>query len=313
MEKTSRFEDLINTDRAVTFGKFDGVHLGHRKLMEKIAEKKAQGLKPTVFTFDKAPGSFINNDGQKFKSLLTRLEREDILKNIGIETLFEYEVNYENMSLPAEKFVTDIIADKLKARFIAVGEDFHFGYKRKGDVKLLTDMSEECGYEIEVVRKERLEDKVISSSRIRELLLKGDIVAVNRLLGYTYSACGEIVKGNQLGRTWNVPTINVPWKQEKLEARFGVYYSKVIIEDRQYFGMTNFGKKPTIAGEYLPGTETYLYNCNEDLYGKNAKIYFLHFRRGEEKFDSIDSLKEALYRDIKAGKEFFNINFPVSS
>lgn len=305
MKKINQVKDLENISRAVTFGKFDGVHLGHRKLMRKITEKKKEGLKATVFSFDKAPGSILsdNNDDVNKRAILTSEERENILSEVGIDTLFEYQVNLKNLSMPAEKFVTDIIRDALKAEYIAVGEDFHFGYKRQGNVRLLKQMADECGFEIEVVKKEQSDGKIISSSRIRECLKNGNIEKANALLGYAYSAGGVIVKGNQLGRTWNIPTINIPWNEAKLEIKYGVYYSEVIIDGKEYFGMTNFGRKPTIEGEYAPTLETYLYDCDEDLYGKSARVYFKHFRRSEQKFESIEKLKTQLYSDVEAGRQ----------
>ena len=172
MKKINQVKDLENISRAVTFGKFDGVHLGHRKLMRKITEKKKEGLNATVFSFDKAPGSILsdNNDDVNKRAILTSEERENILSEVGIDTLFEYQVNLKNLSMPAEKFVTDIIRDALKAEYIAVGEDFHFGYKRQGNVRLLKQMADECGFEIEVVKKEQSDGKLIRSSRIRECL-----------------------------------------------------------------------------------------------------------------------------------------------
>lgn len=321
MEKINHINDLKKIDRAVTFGKFDGVHLGHRKLMEKIIEQKNNGLVSTVFTFDTQPQNFLvksNSDNQfsnetdkpvsnlKFKTIFSKSEKENIFRQLGIDCLFEYQVTKENLSVPAEKFVTDVICDKLNAKYIAVGEDFCFGHNRKGNVSLLEKMSKQCGYTLEIVEKERFNGDVISSSRIKKCLTDGNIEEVNDLLGCTYNISGQIVKGNQLGRTWNIPTINVPWNEEKLEAAYGVYFSKVIIEGKEYFGMTNFGRKPSIEGEYLPGSETYLYNCDEDLYGKTAKIYLLHFKRCERKFENIESLKQALYKDIEDGKKYFN-------
>lgn len=313
MIKINNFDKLLKTDRALTFGKFDGIHLGHCRLIEKIVNKEFQGLVSTVFTFDKPPGSLFvhKNDSESdlsLNTLLTKEEKELKLSEKKVNTLFEYEVTNESMSIPADEFVVEIIQKKLNAKYVAVGEDFHFGYKRQGDVSLLNKMAVSCGYELEVVEKERLDGEIISSSRIKEQLRKGNIELVNRLLGYNYSISGEIIKGNQLGRTWNIPTINIAWQQEKMPVRFGVYYSKVKIEDKIYFGMTNIGCKPSIEGAYMPGAETYLYNCNENLYGKKAEVILLNFRRPEQKFSSINELIEQLQEDIKAGEHFLNIS-----
>lgn len=311
MLKVNLLDNLQNAERAVTFGKFDGIHLGHQKLINKITKKDSQGLKSTVFTFDRAPASLFDANSENTQlnvsasTLLTNSERERIFTNFGIDTLFEYKVSRENMSVPADEFVINVIKNRLNAKYIAVGEDFHFGKNRQGDVMLLEKMADECGYELEVVEKEKLNGEVISSSLIKEQLKLGNIENVNKMLGYTYSVTGKIIKGNQLGRTWNIPTINVTWPNGKIQVCFGVYYSHVQIEDKLYYGMTNIGCKPSIEGKYQPGAETYLYNCNENLYGKTANIQLLHFRRREEKFSSIEILIQQLKKDIRAGEELF--------
>jgi len=324
MIKINNINDLGNEGRAVTFGKFDGIHLGHQKLMKKIIEKEKQGLVSTVFTFDRAPGNYIFSQKESQddeihldlpdkcpdninagKSILTSGEREDFLKEFGINTLFEYRVTKENMSVAADEFVTNTIKNILRAKYIAVGEDFRFGYKRQGDVTLLERMAESCGYVLDIIEKERMGGDAISSSRIKCELQEGNIEAVNDMLGYTYFVHGEIVKGNQLGRTWGIPTINISWPENKMFPRFGVYYSEVNIENKKYYGMTNIGIKPSIQGDYRPLSETYLYNCNENLYGKTAAVHLLHFRRREQKFDSLDSLISQLRTDIDAGKKVF--------
>lgn len=309
MEKSGIGDDLTIVNRAVTLGKFDGVHLGHRKLMEAIVEKKNRGLCPTVFSFEMPPSRLFQSgtkegEEETGKGILSRRERELLLESLGISTLVEYPVNRTSMSLSPEDFVEKVLRDRLHAAFIAVGEDFRFGRNRAGDVDLLASMAERCGYELKVVEKERMDGRVISSSRIKECLKRGDVENANRLLGHDYGVEGEIVYGNQLGRTWNVPTINVPWQEDKLAAARGVYFSRVTIEGARYFGMTNLGRKPTIQGEYGLGTETYLYDFSGDLYGKRARVDLLFFRRPERKFDSLEALKAQLHEDVEAGRNY---------
>lgn len=326
MIKINKPDDLEKIARAVTFGKFDGLHLGHQKLIKKISEKEKQGLLPAVFTFDRPLGNLFTPDAQHnndksfpesscrddmdFKTaklLLTMDEREQFLAGYGINTLFEYKATKENMALSAKRFVTDIIKNALNTKYIVVGEDFRFGYKRQGDVHLLEQMAHECGYVLEVVEKEHINGEVISSSRIKNGLKNGSIEIVNQMLGYDFFLKGTIVKGNQLGRTWNIPTINIKWTDEKIIPKYGVYYSYVYIDQKRYYGMTNIGIKPSIEGNYKPLAETYLYNCNENLYGKEAKVELIRFRRAEKKFESVSQLVAQLNDDISAGKEVFSI------
>lgn len=286
---------------AVTFGKFDGLHSGHQKLIQCITKKKAAGLVPTVFSFDQPPSAYFEK--KEMCLLLTKQEKAQALQNRGVEFLVEYAVNKESMSVKAEDFVTDIVQNQLHAAFIAVGDDFRFGADRKGNVDLLQKMAAQCGYELEIVKKQQLNGAPVSSSRIRRLLEAGQLEQANELLGYEYSVNGEIVKGNQLGRTWGIPTINLQWPSEKFAPMFGVYFSLVEIEGRQWKGVTNIGKKPSIAGQYPIGAETYLYQCNENLYGKIAKVSLVRFHRQEQKFGSVEELIAQLKMDIETGKK----------
>lgn len=305
MNDFKNLKEMPDAATAVTFGKFDGLHIGHRKLIQKITKKAAAGLVPAVFSFDKPPGAYLA--GEQTPMLLTAEEKRQLLEKMGVEMLVEYAVSKDSLSMGAEEFVTGIIRDKLHAAYIAVGEDFRFGFQRKGDISLLEAMARPCGYELEIIKKERLFGNAVSSSFIRSLLAEGKIEQVNECLGYEYSVSGRIIKGNQLGRTWQIPTINLLWPQEKFAPQFGVYFSRVEIEGRQWQGMTNIGKKPTIAGEYPAGAETYLYKCNETLYGKRAKITLLHFHRKEQKFDKMEQLISKLRSDINTGKQFFSL------
>lgn len=300
MKEFKDIKEFPNKATAVTFGKFDGLHVGHQKLIESIVGKKAAGLVPTVFSFAQPPRAYFEK--REMSMLLTKEEREQALQDMKVELLFEYPVNKASMSVEAREFVQDVIKKRLHASFIAVGEDFRFGAGRRGDVSLLQKMAQSCGYELEIIEKQQIEGAPVSSSRIRKLLEAGQLELANQFLGYAYSITGEIVRGNQLGRTWNIPTINLQWPAQKIAPMFGVYFSSVEIEGRQWQGVTNIGRKPSIAGTYPIGAETYLYQCNEELYGKTATVSLMQFHRKEQKFDSLELLIAQLHRDIEAGK-----------
>lgn len=294
---------------AVTLGKFDGVHVGHQKLIREIVNKKGEGLQPVVFTFDN-PGTFSESAAaphQVRQTLLTNAERRQRLFEMGVSTVIEYPVSRKLKEMDAEEFVRRVLCSRVHARFIAVGKDFRFGYKRQGSVELLHKMADEGLFQVMIIEKEMDGGKIVSSTGIRELLKNGNMEDVNRLLGYNYRIENKIIKGNQLGRTWGIPTINMEADERKLLPPNGVYFSIAEIEQRKYYGITNIGNKPTIGDGYVKGIETYLYACNEDLYNKPARVSLHHFHRQEKQFGSFDNLVAQLKRDIEYGRAYFGL------
>lgn len=295
---------------AVTLGKFDGVHMGHQKLIREIVNKKKKGMEAVVFTFDIPPGTVTFGNGiqqQVKQTLLTNTERKQKLFEMGVSTVIEYPVSKKLKEMDAEEFVRKVLCEKVHARFITVGNDFRFGYQRQGDVELLHKMAEEGLFEVKVIEKEADSGAVVSSTRIRRLLQDGNVEDVNRLLGYDYLVENIIIKGNQLGRTWGIPTINMEADERKLLPPNGVYFSTVKIENCKYYGITNIGNKPTIGDGYAKGIETYLYSCNKDLYHKIARVSLQHFHRPEKQFDSFNDLVNQLNMDIESGREYFGL------
>ena len=203
-----------------------------------------------------------------------------------------------------EDFIREILVKQLRAAYVVVGPDFHFGYERKGTPRLLQELGTRYGYEVEILSKETREERPVSSTWIREVLQEGNIEKVNDLLGYRYFVLGEVVHGRQLGRTWGLPTINQVPEDGKLLPPFGVYASKTFIKGKTFYGISNVGVKPTVEVPFA-GVETYLFDCDEDLYGEEAWVEFYHFVRPECKFDSVEELKAQIQRDANAGKQYF--------
>ncbi|MCI8335144.1 MAG: bifunctional riboflavin kinase/FAD synthetase [Lachnospiraceae bacterium] len=290
---TSEF--AVGRPTAVSLGKFDGLHRGHQLLLERILEKKETGLAPLIFTFDfgKRPG------------LMLPKERRLMLEQKGTDYLLECPFVPEISRLEPEVFVEEILVRRLRTEYLAVGADFRFGYKRRGDYRLLMELGGRLGFRVDVVEKACFEGREISSTFIREELEQGRMERVNALLGYPYSVTGEVVHGLQIGRTLGMPTTNLNPEEEKLLPPNGVYATKTRIDGRNYEGITNIGLKPTVEGERKKGVETYLFGVEQDLYGKEITVEFYTFRRPERKFDSLEELKNQLFRDVEWGRRHF--------
>jgi len=288
---------------AVTLGKFDGVHRGHRKLIAKIHElARKNGWKTAVFTFDVAPQIFMGERAQKL--LNTNSERAEIMRELNVDILIECPFTEELKSMEADEFVRRILVEKLHARAVVAGTDFHFGRNRGGSPEFLQKAGSEYGFETIIMDKEKDGDRDISSTYIREELAKGNVRKVRELLGYPYFIAGEVIHGRHLGHSLGFPTINQVPAPEKMLPPNGVYFSQTRVGGQTYQGISNIGVKPTVHGDSM-GIETYLFDCSLDLYGQNARVELLDFRRPEIRFDSLKELKAQIDRDINAADLFF--------
>ncbi len=308
IEKTTTFQTELPT--AVGIGKFDGAHLGHRKLFDALTayrEKmrgRGQELLTAVFTFDPSPEAFFS--GGRAKQLLTREEKRKVLEACGIDLLVEYPFNAKTASVPPEAFISEYLVRMLKARFIAAGADLSFGDKGKGNFALLADRAKQYGYEAAVIDKVEYEGRDISSTWIRELIEQGEMEEAAKRLGRNYLISGEIVHGRHLGSSLGFPTINILPPPEKCLPPFGVYYSRVTIEGAGYCGITNIGVRPTVdGGASQVSVETYLYDCSGDLYGKTADVEILAFRRAEQNWKDTAMLRSVVQADLQAGRDYF--------
>lgn len=289
---------------SVTLGKFDGLHRGHQKLINLIRREQGEKNRSVIFTFDVSPRSYILHSPPKY--LLTYEERRELAENLGVDILAECPFTEALMHMEPEDFVKEYLAERLHARYLAVGPDFRFGYQRRGTPELLKELGRTYGFRTEIVEKEKYKGRDISSTFVREELEKGHIEEVNQLLGYTYFTKGEIVHGRQLGRTIGIPTANlIPPVIKKLPPN-GVYITESLIQGKTYQGITNIGYKPTVKENFL-GVETYLFSCNADLYGQEAEVRFYRYLRPEIKFSSLEELKCQMLKDIEEGKSYFRL------
>lgn len=288
---TEQSERLSGTT-AVTVGKFDGVHMGHRKLLEAVCAGKEQGHLACVLSFLPKP-----EDGRNI--IYTKEEQRILCEEIGADILAEYTLDVTMRELSPERFVKEILCEKLNAKVVVTGEDFRFGKDRAGDVALLQKLAAKYGFKTVCVPKVETEGDRISSTRIRELLSAGKIEEANGILGQPYFVYGKVEYGKQLGRTIGFPTINVLPPAEKLLPAYGVYMTRTKVGDTWYSGITNVGSRPTVEDYKNVSVETYLMDFDGDIYGQYVKIEFLRFLRSEQKFESVEALKQAIQKDIK--------------
>lgn len=299
IEGTTDF--ILPEKSAVAIGKFDGIHLGHQKLLSQLVLQKEQGLLATVFTFDIQAGAFFGGDE---KELTTKEEKRAAFAALGIDVLVEFPLNRQTAATAPEVFVEDWLAGRLRAAYICAGPDLSFGKGGAGDFALLSRDAERFGYRVELIEKVKVDGKEVSSTRVREVVRLGRMEEVHRMLGKPYSAGGFVEHGKQLGRTLGMPTANLLPHENKLLPPNGVYHTRVHIDgmDGSYRAISNVGCKPTVSDENRVGIESYLYDFTGDIYGRKMCVEFLSFRRPERKFDSVEALKTQIAADIAAGR-----------
>ena len=300
---TTQFK--IPDGTAVAIGKFDGLHLGHRKLLDMILRQKEDGLKAAVFTFDPSPEVFFGMNPSR--ELSTNKEKRELFREIGIDILVEFPFNKETAAISPEDFVIDILVNRMNAKYVAAGTDLSFGAKGKGNFAMLSSLARHLGFETCKIDKIERNGKVISSTLIRGLVEEGNMEEAAACLGAPYKITGKIVHGKALGRRIGIPTLNQMPPSDKLLPPFGVYYSEVKTEGGIYKGITNIGIKPTVTNENRVTVETSLYDFSGDLYGETAEVSLLTFRRPEKRFSGIAELKKTMEKDIRAGEIYHGL------
>lgn len=277
----------------MAIGNFDGIHIGHERLIDAMKEaNKGSSLKTVLFTFS-------NNTHNESKLIYTETEKEEIFREHDINYIFLQDFNKEFSSMTPEAFVFDLLISVFRCKKVVVGFNFRFGYKATGDAKLLGELLAKYGVELIVVDKIVVSDETVSSTYIRDLIQKGKVLEIPNFLGRHYSMEGEVVKGRQVGRTMGFPTANIIPPGDKIILPTGVYFTKVHLRGKKndvYKGITNIGFNPTF-GENKLSVETHILDFEEDIYGEYIKLYFLDKIRNEKKFGSIDELAKQISSD----------------
>lgn len=290
--------DFSSTKKTIlTLGTFDGVHIGHKKILERVIQKtKNEDYESLVLTFFPHP-RMVLQEHSDIKLLNTINEKINLLEQIGIENLVIHPFDETFSRLTAEEFVTTVLVDRFHIQKIIIGHDHRFGRNRTANIDDLITFGKEYDFEVEQISVQEINDISVSSTKIRMALLEGDMDLANKYLGYEYFLTGIVVKGKQLGRTISFPTANLQIEENyKLIPQNGVYIVKSIINQKTVFGMMNIGFNPTVSGQNQ-SIEIHYFDFDADLYSQKIRVSMLHRIRSEQKFESVSLLKEQLEKD----------------
>jgi len=291
-------EFLELTKPVVTIGTFDGVHVGHQKILSRLKALAAEnGGQVVVLTFDPHPRKVLFPD-QKGLFLLTSMpEKIKLLEKYGVQHLVIHPFSIEFSKLSHHDFIQQIVVEKLKVDTLVVGYDHQFGHNREGSFRELKELAPILGFKVEEIPEQDIDEIAISSTRIRKALQEGQIESANQLLGYTYSLQGTVVKGNQIGRTLGFPTANLkPFTSDKLIPAVGVYAVSVAHGEQHYKGVLSIGNRPTFDNGAL-SIEVNIFNFDADIYNDEITIFIHHFIRTDLKFGSVDDLVLQMHKD----------------
>ena len=281
----------------LTIGTFDGVHLGHQKVLERLTNSaKENKLESTVLTFFPHPRTILNPN-KPLKLINSVKERTKLLNRSKVDNLIIHPFDKNFSELDPEKYVVEILVKKLKAKIILIGYDHKFGKNRTADITDLKIYGKKYGFKVIEIKAEEISNIAISSTKIRKAISEGNISTAKKYLGYDFSLSGKIVHGKSIGRTLGFPTANIEVKEEyKLLPKNGVYLIQSVINHNKYFGMMNIGIKPTIK-ESSKTIEVNFFDFEGDLYDKNIEVNIKKFIRDEIKFDSLELLKSQILKD----------------
>ncbi|WP_272150845.1 bifunctional riboflavin kinase/FAD synthetase [Tenacibaculum aiptasiae] len=290
----------------VTIGTFDGVHIGHQKIIQElIDEAKSSNKKSVLLTFFPHPRMVLQKD-VSIKLINTIDERAKHLENLGLDYLIIHPFSKEFSRLTALDFVRDILVNQLNTSKLIIGYDHHFGKNREGNIEQLTEYSHLYDFTIQEILAQDIDEVSVSSTKIRKALASGELKTANKYLGYPFSITGVVVNGKQLGGKIGFPTANIDITETyKLVPKTGVYVVKSMINNNTVFGMMNIGNRPTVNGEHQT-IEVHFFDFNQDLYQKELTIELLYFLRDEHKFNSVDDLIIQLKTDKENSLNYIN-------
>jgi riboflavin kinase/FMN adenylyltransferase len=295
------------TATAVSVGAYDGIHLGHRKVLNTLGELAAErGLDCGVVTFDQHPAAVLRPENAPL--LLTDPDqRVELFEDVGVDYLYLLQFDKERAETSDREFVADVLVGRMNAKLIVVGENFHFGKARSGSVESLRAMGEEMGFEVIGLDLFAEDDAVepVSSTAIRRALAGGDIDAVNAMLGRGYEVRGEVIKGDQRGRQIGFPTANIAFRPGRAWPAKGVYSAWATLADgSRHQAAVNIGMRPTFHQHAeQPLLEAHLIDFDGDLYGQRLAVEFVSFLRSERRFSGIDEIAEQLKKDIESARD----------
>ncbi|MGE5614533.1 MAG: bifunctional riboflavin kinase/FAD synthetase [Bacillota bacterium] len=293
---------------AVGLGSFDGLHVGHMTLINTlIAEARIHSLKSAVYTFTRHPDNILRK--KPFAKLLTTTgKRIQLLGETALDYVYFDEFDEDYSKISPENFVGKILLEKLRARIVVAGFNYRFGYRGQGDVNLLREMGKKHNFKVIIIPPVKVDNEIVSSTAIREYVAKGDMERVFRLLGRHYSITGEVADGAHMGRRIGFPTANLHPEEYLVMPRNGVYITRTLYNGEFYGSLTNIGVKPTFGGESKTSVETHILDFDRDIYKSDIEVFFLARLRNEKKFGSAAELSVQIARDIRAAREYFNMD-----
>lgn len=299
--------DFVSTKKTIlTLGTFDGVHIGHRKILERVIQKNLdEDTESVVLTFFPHP-RMVLEEKSDVKLLNTLSEKIELLQNIGLENLVIHPFDEKFSQLTAQEFVKTVLVDQFHIKKIIIGHDHRFGKNRTANIDDLIIYGKQYDFEVEQISVQEIEAVSVSSTKIRKALQEGNMNLANDYLGYDYFLTGTVTQGKQLGRTIGFPTANLKIDEDyKLIPQNGVYIVKSILNQKIYYGMMNIGFNPTVNVENL-SIEIHYFDFDADLYGQKIAVDLLQFLRLEQKFESVSLLKEQLKQDKSTALAFLH-------
>lgn len=298
-------DELRNFNNAViTIGTFDGVHLGHRTILQQVvSHAKELNGESIVLTFEPHPRKLLFPD-QPLRILTPLQEKIDLITQAGINHVFVVPFTKEFAALSAEAYIQEFLVKHLHPKGIVIGYDHQFGHDRAGNINLLQDYENEGGFRVYEIPAKQIEDAAISSTKIRNALTAGHVADAANMLGRYYSLKGTVIAGAKIGRQLGYPTANInPLDAEQIVPQNGVYAIQGVIENITYKGMMNIGIRPTVSNELSLHIEAHLFDFSEDIYNKQVEIIFVERLRDEQRFPSLDALKAQLGQDALHAKQ----------
>ncbi|WP_395803850.1 bifunctional riboflavin kinase/FAD synthetase [Daejeonella sp.] len=300
------FKQIKNA--VLTIGTFDGVHIGHQKIISRLKEVAQQkGGETVILTFFPHPRMILHPDDLNIKLISTMDEKAELMKSLGIDHLIITPFTRDFSNLNPQEYIKDILVEKIGTTHIIIGYDHRFGKDRSGGLAELQNYASEFGYEVEEIPEQDIDDVAISSTKIRNALLSGDVKTAESFLGYPFHLSGKVIKGDQIGRTIGFPTANLFIEESyKLIPSDGIYAVSVDfksgqLKNKSAKGMAYIGHRPTING-MSRNIEVNIFDFNEDIYGETIRLNFLKYLRDDQKFNSLDELKEQLAKDEVGGR-----------
>lgn len=306
------FDDLHKIPHPVlTIGTFDGVHLGHQKIINQLNEvAKKTGGESVLFTFYPHPRMVLFPDSHGLQLIQTQEEKQEKLKRIGLQNMIVHPFTPNFSRISAIEFVRDFLVNQLKVKTLIIGYDHHFGKNREGDIELLKELAPVYEFEVIEIDAKEVDEVNVSSTKIRDALKEGDVELANSYLGEEFEINGKVVHGEKIGTKLGFPTANIDIESDiKLIPKQGVYASKTVLQNGEtYYSLLSIGERPTVDSSGKLSIETYLLDFDGNLYGDYVKIKLLKYLREEEKFDTLNELIQAMHKDEETLRNWISVH-----